>query len=136
MHEIKTGKARIMLVEVPEWATDLELLEFSTTYAGDAKNPPNYFRLMYRKGKEVSSDYNVKLPSGNYTYLCTTTDITEEIAAGIVDDHRRYIGEYKDYDLNTSPDNGRYSTAKWSFKSLLQKHSLTGRYAILLTDKN
>jgi len=77
----------------------------------------------------------IELPPGNYTYLCTTTDITEDIAAGIVDETQIRFSEVHTMYIHYVILGAVCTRAATSFESLLQKHSLTGRYAILVTDK-
>lgn len=61
-------------------------------------------------------------------FIANTTDMTEEQAWGMVDDMDSE-GLYRDY---TAPHiHHAYTTALYSFKSLLQHHSITGRHAII-----
>jgi hypothetical protein len=64
-------------------------------------------------------------PPKGYRKLTTTTAITKPIAKSIVE--AKYGEFYVDY---TDPSNF-FGCAFASFESLLEKHSLTGRYAII-----
>jgi len=81
MHEIKTGKATIMLVEVPSDAISFSIVP----------NIKESQSIKYHiKGIVFAPTRYIELPSGNYTFLCTTTDITEDISAGIVDNYEGF----------------------------------------------
>ena len=64
-------------------------------------------------------------PPKGYRKLTTTTTITKSIAKGIVE--RLFVDFYKDY---TDPNNF-FGCPFASFESLLEHHSLTGRYAVI-----
>lgn len=64
----------------------------------------------------------------DYNFIATTDTITEQQAAMFVDNmDRDWL--YRDY--TTPYIHHVYTTALYSFKSLLQHHSITGRHAII-----
>ena len=81
------------------------------------------------KGDYVALDSNLRVPIG-YTFLCTTDDISEEVADSIVD--KVGNGHYQDY----------YGLADYcvfalrSFKSLLQKLNLSPDKNYAICKKN
>jgi hypothetical protein len=101
-------------VQIPEDAEDFRIGKSGT-------------RLFWNSTVDGQLDYE-SFPPGSYSFVCTSTDITEEQAAGIVEkvdsDGRGLV--FINY------ENGMYifSKAKSSFHSLLRSKSL-GRVAII-----
>lgn len=75
--------------------------------------------------RELTFLPNWTKPPKGYRKVTTTTTITKPIARDIVE--RLYVDFYKDY---TDPNNF-FGCPFASFESLLEKHSLTGRYAVI-----
>jgi len=121
MHEIKTGKATIMLVEVrPNSEVSLEI-------EGDKTHLDCIYEWMVINDTPIHGMNRKTFNRTDLKFLCTTTDITEYIAAGIVETSQYDPYYFVNYEFKAM----HYKTAVDSFLSLLQKHSLTGRYAII-----
>lgn len=106
----------------------------------------NYFCWQRRVGENESfwGNCSIKLPS-RANFIATTTDITEEQAAEIVEsyvlntgiDESDYNGYYFNYNnppktkKDVSPDTTFQSDALKSFASYLQAYNITGRQAII-----
>jgi hypothetical protein len=91
------------------------------------------FEITFGKDKLVcwtkdEGNYDIELPPGSYSFLCTSTEITEEQAAAVVRirEANGYPIGYKDY----QNDDESYRNAVDSFHSLLRSKSL-GRVAII-----
>jgi hypothetical protein len=114
MTTVTTSNGTYIFVEVPKYAKDYFIEEY----------PDNTCSLFYSINEVPNwSD----IIQGNYTFLCTTETITEDIAKGIVYKHMLNCG-YEDYDYYWNI----YPTALESFNSLLQSQnlSLNKTYAI------
>lgn len=115
-------------LEIPEDAKDLIL------GGSDSISHILYFHSRLVEGYTVGV---IELP-GNYSLIGTTDSMSEEIAAGIVENVYNKKGtRYKDYD--TSPAHGwkkdlqamPFIMATKSFQSLLKSKGITKRCAIL-----
>ena len=114
MKTITTDKMTIGLVEVQHVANRFKVFNDEKPY------------LSFFIGTETSRIY---LQSGNYTFLSATRDLTEKVAARIVDYDND--SNYKDYTLIRSTYHLRFATS--SLASLLLANDIdpSRNYAIL-----
>ena len=81
------------------------------------------------KGYSVSTMQYIELPKdNNYTFLCTTDTITEEIAKGIVDENKVGYINYcfgNKIGQNVNYQHRSFQYALRSFESLLESHNLS-----------
>lgn len=122
MTTIKTGKGEFLMVEVPEDAYDIFIGYFSGG-------------LCYRR--EYKPEQNIiKLPPGQYTFLCTSKNISEEDAGKIVEKvvvKPKFVGDKsKTFFYDYVNKFYIYEFASQSFTSLLKHYQLSApNYAIL-----
>ncbi len=114
----------------------------------EAEDAHNFRILSFSNPNTFSYDYSIKkgnggctsgliamidLPPGNYSFIATSKDITEEQAAGLVE-QQRGGGLYKNYSLTGSyAKYGTYSmfTALASFHSAMKAARLTNNCAVI-----
>jgi hypothetical protein len=133
MKTITSNNRQWLFIEMP----DTNSFGFHTQKVGETT-----FLCWQRKVGEKESFFgncSIPLPSGHCIFHSTTTDITEEQAAEIVDEERldipvksesfrNYVDGIHRCDIGITLG---YSFAIDSFASLLQHHSITGRHAII-----
>lgn len=110
MKTINTNGKELLFVPVPEDANEITLTELG--------------RLDYMTNGGM--DYTM-LPSGNYRFISATDTITGYQAHEIVEKSSLSEALYKDYEEKKIG----YAVNIYSFDSMLRKHSITGRHAIL-----
>jgi hypothetical protein len=90
-----------------------------------AMTPNGNIRFVASESHKFKS---VKIDNVRAKFIATTDTITEQQASMFVDNmDRDWL--YRDY--TTPYIHHVYTTALYSFKSLLQHHSITGRHAII-----
>jgi len=117
MKEITTGNGRFMFVPILTEATKVELFMNN---------------LIWSNEDTAHAGHNITLPSGSYTLLFTTDNVTEEHAREVVDKaYGLILGNHIGF-IDYSDDYSFYHDATDSFHSLKHIHSLTApRYAVL-----
>lgn len=106
MTQIKTSKGEYIIFEVCKDAINFFIEEYQNNTCSlfyISNNIPNWSDVI----------------KGNYTFICTTDTITEDIAKGMVDrDRRSWWTNYLD------KENAGFIEPINSFNSLLQSHNL------------
>jgi len=138
MQQISTESATILVVEVPEGAYKIHLLA-----PGDMNNrsKKKYAITMFLplipipfSFKQPWKDYTKTLPPGEWEYVNTLKDITEEQAAGMVDAHEYPFaeGEYCFIDYSNTKSFSATTTALESLRSLLKANGIRGDNHVIL----
>ena len=110
MKTITTNNRTLLFVEVPETAHHFSIEQGYLTWLNVSD----------------SEDVLAQLPSGNYRFIATTDMITEEQADKIIERSKFNKQLYRNYQFE-----GVESFAIDGFTSLLRKHSIAGRHAII-----
>lgn len=129
MKQITTTKGTFLFVQVPdgayEFSTEIDFME-------------DWYQIIYHRDidDEESGFYgecyqdNIELPQGNWQFINTCKDISEEQAKEVVDEsiHTGLFGHYvKGIPLNTYC----YKTASEAFQSLLQANEIPENSVVL-----
>ena len=104
MTQFTTSKGEYFICEVPKDSEHLIVDDGDLCYL-----PP------VQKGYSVTTTQYQQLPQGSWAFLCTTDNISEEVAAGIVDEEQ---GEQIYFDYNRK--SYVLLSGKFSFFTLLQ----------------
>ena len=121
MTTITLNNREFVFVPVPDGATSIK---YFSSYGGAFNPPAIVFKIEGDKEKYIILPED-KYKFTRYRIVTTTTTIAKPIAKSIVE--AKYGEFYVDY---TNPD-GFFGCPFASFESLLEKHSLTGRYAVI-----
>jgi len=118
---------KVFAIEVPEWASAFKI---------DQKPEIDFYELdCYEIGEydEPVKEKSISIPGGNWRYICTSKEITEAEAKGIVlssewhfpERHTRYVDYAHPYDHeNKQKWSEGFGTAKESLNSLLASKGL------------
>ena len=126
MIQFTTSKGEYVLVEVPKDAHDFEWV----TNQSEIPYKPalQYFTKCKVTGYPQGETIDIGFP---FTCLCTTDDITEEVAASIVDEEQ---GEQIYFDYNRK--SYVLLSGKFSFITLLQSLNLSPNKNYAICKKN